>query len=96
MGIQRVFHQGFKEVHETIKEGGISGCFQSVSIFSSIFPACFNVSSMFQRCFKYVPRNFRAFQQKFFIAWYSSQLPEQKEGLFKMVQGVLAVLSSNS
>jgi len=36
-------------------------------------------SRVFQGRFK---KTFKVFQRKFQIAWHSSQLPEQKEGLF--------------
>ena len=38
-----------------------------------------DVSRVFQRSFK---KTFKVFQKKFHVAWHSSQLPEQKEGLF--------------
>ena len=38
-----------------------------------------DVSRVFQRSFK---KTFKVFQKKFHVAWNSSQLPEQKEGLF--------------
>ena len=48
------------------------GCFRGVSWFSRVFPECFKeVSRKLSRCFKKVS-----------CAWHSSQLPEQKEGLF--------------
>ena len=54
---------------------------------------------MFQECFKGVSRkfqeNFQGVSKKFHVAWHSSQLPEQKEGLF--VRGsasALAVLAT--
>ena len=34
---------------------------------------------MFQGSFK---KTFKVFQKMFYVAWHSSQLPEQKEGLF--------------
>ena len=40
----------------------------------------------FQGCFQSVSRrfqeNFKGVSKKFYVAWPSSQLPEQKEGLF--------------
>ena len=41
-----------------------------------------DVSRVFQRSFK---KTFKVFQKKFHVAWHSSQLPEQKEGLFVTV-----------
>ena len=45
-----------------------------------------NVSRMFQGCFQSVSRkfqeNFQGVSKKFHVTWHSSQLPEQKEGLF--------------
>ena len=38
-----------------------------------------DVSRVFQRSFK---KTFKVFQKKFHVAWHSSQLPGQKEGLF--------------
>ena len=40
------------------------------------FHGCFK---SFQRSLK---KTFKVFQKKFHVAWHSSQLPEQKEGLF--------------
>ena len=43
------------------------------------FNGCFKgVSRVFQVSFK---KTFKVFQKKFHVAWHSSQLPEQKEGL---------------
>ena len=39
------------------------------------------VSKVFQRCFKDVP-SLQGVSKKFHVAWNSSQLPEQMEGLF--------------
>ena len=36
------------------------------------------VSRVFQGSFK---KTFKVFQKMFYVAWHSSQLPEQKEGL---------------
>ena len=36
------------------------------------------VSKVFSECFKCVSRKF---QENFHVAWHSSQLPDQKEGL---------------
>ena len=45
--------------------------------------ACFEgVLRVFQGCFKGVSRVFQGVSKKFNVAWHSSQLPEQKEGLF--------------
>ena len=44
------------------------------------------VSWKFEGCFKEVSRlfqgSFNGVSKKFHVAWHSSQLPEQKEGLF--------------
>ena len=52
-----------------------------------MFPVTFKgVLRAFKGCFKDVSRVFQYFQgvlKKFHVAWHSSQLPEQKEGLFK-------------
>ena len=37
------------------------------------------ISKVFQGSFK---KTLRCFIKKFYVAWHSSQLPEQKEGLF--------------
>ena len=43
------------------------------------FQGCFEgVLRVFQGSFK---KTFKVFQKKFYVAWHSSQLPEQKEGL---------------
>ena len=45
--------------------------------------ACFEgVLRVFQGCFKGVSRVFQGVSKKFNVAWHSSQLLEQKEGLF--------------
>ena len=63
---------------------------------SWMFQWCFNIfkgvsifsrgSHEFQGCFQSVSRkfqeNFQGVSIKFHVAWHSSQLPEQKEGLF--------------
>ena len=55
------------------------GCLMKVS-WERKFHGCFKgVSRVFQRSFK---KTFKVFQKKFHVAWHSSQLPEQKEGLF--------------
>ena len=44
-----------------------------------------DVSRVFQEFFKEVSRKYsRCFKKKFHVAWHSSQLPEQKEGLFQV------------
>ena len=54
-----------------------------VSKVSHDFQGCFmifkEVSGVFQGSFK---KSFKVFQKEFHVAWNSSQLPEQKEGLF--------------
>ena len=54
-----------------------------VSKVSHDFQGCFmifkGVSVVFEGSFK---KSFKMFQKKFHVAWHSSQLPEQKEGLF--------------
>ena len=42
-----------------------------------------DVSKVIQRGFK---KMFKVFQKKSHVAWHSSQLPEQKEGLFILVK----------
>ena len=54
-----------------------SGCFKEVSRVFHDFRGCFqNVPRKFQENFLGVSKNV------FYVAWHSSQLPEQKEGLF--------------
>ena len=62
--------RGLKEVSRLFHEG-----FKEVE-----------VSRVFQECFKGVSRkfqeNFQGVSKNFHVVWHSSQLPEQKEGLF--------------
>ena len=59
--------------HESFMEGEVSWIFQGCFM---IFKVVFRV---FQGGFK---KTLKVFQKKFHVAWHSSQLPEQKEGLF--------------
>ena len=47
---------------------------------------------MFKGCFKSVSRkfqeNFHGVSRKFHVAWHSSQLPEQKEGLLRFYRAL--------
>ena len=53
--------------------------------FRSKIDACFEgVLRVFQGCFKGVSRVFQGVSKKFNVAWHSSQLPEQKEGLLTL------------
>ena len=59
---------------------------ESLKGVSRKFKGCFKEASrMFQGCFQSVSRkfqeNFKGVSKKFHVAWHSSQLPEQKEGL---------------
>ena len=58
--------------HESFMEGEVSWIFQGCFM---IFKVVFRV---FQGEFK---KTLKVFQKKFHVAWHSSQLPEQKEGL---------------
>ena len=58
--------------HESLMEEEVSGIFQGCFM---IFKG---VSRVFQGSFK---KTLNVFQKKFHVAWHSSQLPEQKEGL---------------
>ena len=75
-GVFRKFQECFKEVsrvfHESLKEQDVSRIFQECFI---IFKGVFRV---FQGSFK---KTFKVFK-KVHVSWHSSQLPEQKEGLF--------------
>ena len=68
------------------------GSFKGVS---QKFQGCFKeVSRKFQWCFKDVsrvfPECFKGVSYKLHVAWHSSQLPEQMEGLFNPIsQGVM-------
>ena len=88
MGVSREFQECFKSVSRKFqgcfmklsRRRKFQECFKGVSIFSSMFPECFkSVSRMFQE-------NFQGVSKKFHVAWHSSQLPEQKEGLFIQYQ----------
>ena len=73
---ERCFEGRFKDVSnvflESLMEEEISG------IFHGCFMIFKGVSRVFQGSFK---KTFKVFH-KIFVAWHSSQLPEQKEGLF--------------
>ena len=58
--------------HESLMEEEVSGIFQGCFM---IFKG---VSRVFQGCLK----NFQGVSKMFHVVWHSSQLPEQKEGLF--------------
>ena len=64
-----MFHKSFKEEDALRLFHDFQGCFQRV-------PECFkSVSRMFHESLQGVSK-------KFHVAWNSSQLPEQMEGLF--------------
>ena len=70
LGVLTVFQGCFLKVWWKRK---FNGCFKGVSWFSRVFPECSKeVSRKLSRYFKKVS----------YVAWHSSQLPEQKEGLF--------------
>ena len=79
--VSRVSEESFKGVSRNFQ-----GCFKDVS---RVFHESFNEAEVsrifhdFQECFKGVSRKkiFSVFKRSF-VAWHSSQLPEQKEGLF--------------
>ena len=86
--------------HTTFKavlRGNIKG---NSNMFQGLFHVSFflvegKLSWAFQECFKNVWRvfqeNFHGVSEKFYIAWHSWQLPEQKEGLFT-IDSVLHIL----
>ena len=87
---QGSFKECFKEVSKVFQGRfkGVSGkfqkCFKEVSrVFQGSFKG---VSRKCQGCFMIFLRSFtecsRCFKFFFHVAWHSSQLPEQKEGLF--------------
>ena len=65
-----MFEVVLRVIHESFMEENFSRMFHD-------FQGCFqSVSRKFQE-------NFQGVSKKFHVAWHSSQLPEQKEGLFK-------------
>ena len=76
-----MFQENFKVVL-----GMFQGCFTKVSGRSKL-QGCFmifkGIHRVFQRCFKEVSRKLSRCYKKIHVAWHSSQLPEQKEGLLE-------------
>ena len=72
-----MFHKCFRGVSE--KFHVFLRVFQCSSVFDSMFTRSYNV---FQWCFKEFSKKIQGVSEKFQVAWHSSQLPEQKEGLF--------------
>ena len=71
MGVSRKFQGCFKKFSRMYQES-----FKEVSRVFHDFQGCFlNVSRKFQE-------NFHGVSKQFHVSWHSSQLPEQKEGLF--------------
>ena len=74
-----MFHESFREEEVSRMFHDIQGCSLSVS---KVFQGCSKgVPRVFQRCFKELSRKLSGCFKKFHVAWHSSQLPEQKEGL---------------
>ena len=79
----RVFQGSFKSVSRKFQE-----CFKEVlRVFQGSVKgvSCFReeeVSRMFHDFLRAFTKCSRCFKNKFYVAWHSSQLPEQKEGLF--------------
>ena len=89
-GLLRVFQGRFKGLKRSFKviSRMCQGCFMKVSRrwkFQGCFMIFKGVPRVFQRCFKEVSRNLLGCFKKFHVAWPSSQLPEQKEGLFTVL-----------
>ena len=77
--------------HESFMEEEVSWMFQgSFHDFQGCFMIFKGVSRVFQGSFK---KNFKVFQKKFNVSWHSSQLPEQKEGLFLLLKNCKTVRS---
>ena len=64
---------------ESFIEEEVSRIFQECFI---IFKGFSGFSRVFPECFKEVLRKLSRCLKKFHVSWHSSQLPEQKEGLF--------------
>ena len=91
--VLRVFQGNFKGI-SGVSQGWLKGPFKQVSKWfpedvkdvSWIF---LEVSRVSPQCLKGVWRKFQENVQdvskKFYVAWHSSQLPEQKKGLFKFI-----------
>ena len=71
-GVSRKFQKCFKEVSRVFQ-----GSFKGVSCFKEE-----EVSRMFHDFLRAFTKCSRCFKIFFYVAWHSSQLPEQKEGLF--------------
>ena len=87
-----MFHESYKEDWRVFEEvlRVFKGSFKDVSWKFHGRESFKDVSSVFhdfQGCFQSVSKkfqeNFQGVSKKFHVAWHSSQLPEQKEGLFK-------------
>ena len=80
-GVPRVFQRCSRKFQENFQ--GVSKKFHGRGSFKDVS----RVFHDFQGCFQSVLRKFQESYQgvskKFHVAWHSSQLPEQKEGLFR-------------
>ena len=101
-GVLRVFQGSFKGLKRSFKvvsrkfqgffmkvsrRWKFQGCFMIFKGVPRVFKRCFKgVPRVFQRCFKKISRKLSGCFKKFHVAWHSSQLPEQKEGLFFWVK----------
>ena len=63
---------------------GVSWKFHGRGSFKGVFLRVFHdLGGCFQSVSRMFQENFQGVSKKFHVAWHSSQLPEQKEGLFK-------------
>ena len=91
-GVSRKFQGCFKIVSSVCQ-----GSFKSVSRKfhgSGSFKDVSMVFHDFRECFKEVSRELSGASSKFHVAWHSSQLPEQMEGLFQYKSTAHAQLDS--
>ena len=85
MKVLRKIHRFFERVVRVF-QGSFKRLKRSLKVVSRKFQGCFmifkGVPRVFQRFLRKFQENFQGVSKKFHVAWHSSQLPEQKEGLF--------------